>query len=62
MPGAALGGGAIIAGTTFAEFWSGFWAGANHAASFVIVTGAVLGVGLVGWRVAVGVRSNRAGS
>jgi hypothetical protein len=36
--------------------------GDGTAASFVIVTGAVLGVGLVGWRVAVGVRSNRAGS
>ena len=36
--------------------------GGETAASFVIVTGAVLGVGLVGWRVAVGVRSNRAGS
>jgi site-specific recombinase len=47
MLGAALGGGAIIAGTTFAkfwitglglaQFWSGFWAGTNYAASFVIV-------------------------
>lgn len=44
---AAAGGGVVIAGTTFAKFaiaalglsafWSGFWAGANYAASFVIV-------------------------
>ena len=43
----AAGGGAIIAGTTFAKFaiaalgltafWTGFWSGANYAASFVIV-------------------------
>ncbi|RQO56921.1 recombinase [Paucibacter sp. KBW04] len=43
----AAGGGAIIAGTTFVKFlvmalglsalWSGFWAGANYAASFVII-------------------------
>ena len=43
----ALGGGAVIAGTTFAKFailaiglsafWSGFWAGTNYAVSFVIV-------------------------
>jgi site-specific recombinase len=43
----AAGGGVIIAGTTFVKFavlalglsafWSGFWAGANYAASFVIV-------------------------
>jgi site-specific recombinase len=47
MLGAALGGGAIIAGTTFAkfwitglgmaQFWNGFWAGMNYAISFVIV-------------------------
>ncbi|MFZ1437524.1 MAG: DUF3054 domain-containing protein [Candidatus Microthrix subdominans] len=36
--------------------------GDGTAASFVIVTSAVLGVGLIGWRVAVGVRSNSAGS
>ena len=44
---AALGGGAVIAGTTFAKFglaalglaafWSGFWAGVNYAASFVLI-------------------------
>lgn len=43
----ACGGGAIIAGTTFAKFaivalgmtafWTGFWSGANYAISFVIV-------------------------
>ncbi|MCV2350979.1 site-specific recombinase [Paucibacter sp. Y2R2-4] len=43
----AAGGGAIIAGTTFAKFsvvalglsafWSGFWAGANYAMSFLII-------------------------
>lgn len=43
----ALGGGAVIAGTTFAKFWivalglsafwGGFWAGMNYAISFVIV-------------------------
>ena len=43
----ALGGGAVIAGTTFVKFavvalgmtafWSGFWSGANYAASFVII-------------------------
>lgn len=43
----AAGGGAIIAGTTFVKFaiaalgltafWTGFWSGANYAASFVIV-------------------------
>lgn len=43
----AAGGGAVIAGTTFAKFaitalalpafWAGFWAGANYAASFVLV-------------------------
>jgi site-specific recombinase len=43
----ALGGGAVIAGTTFLKFaitalglsafWGGFWAGANYAASFVLV-------------------------
>jgi site-specific recombinase len=43
----AAGGGAVIAGTTFAKFavmalgltafWSGFWAGANYAISFVII-------------------------
>ncbi|MEN9629528.1 MAG: hypothetical protein RJA10_2755, partial [Pseudomonadota bacterium] len=43
----AAGGGAIIAGTTFAKFaiaalgltafWTGFWSGANYAASFLIV-------------------------
>jgi site-specific recombinase len=43
----AAGGGAVIAGTTFAKFaigalgltafWTGFWSGANYAASFVIV-------------------------
>ena len=43
----AAGGGVIIAGTTFVKFavlalglsafWSGFWSGANYAASFVIV-------------------------
>ena len=44
---AALGGGAVIAGTTFAKFlllalglsafWGGLWAGVNYAASFVLV-------------------------
>lgn len=43
----AAGGGVVIAGTTFVKFaiaaiglsafWGGFWAGANYAASFVIV-------------------------
>ncbi|MBB5203523.1 site-specific recombinase [Inhella inkyongensis] len=43
----AAGGGLVIAGTTFIKFaigalalsafWSGFWAGANYAASFVLV-------------------------
>ncbi len=43
----ALGGGAVIAGTTFLKFaiaaigltafWGGFWAGVNYAASFVLV-------------------------
>jgi site-specific recombinase len=43
----AAGGGAVIAGTTFAKFaigalgmtvfWAGFWSGVNYAASFVIV-------------------------
>ena len=43
----AAGGGAIIAGTTFAKFavmalglsafWAGFWSGANYALSFVII-------------------------
>ena len=43
----AAGGGLVIAGTTFVKFaiaaiglsafWGGFWAGANYAASFVIV-------------------------
>lgn len=43
----AGGGGAVIAGTTFAKFaimalglsafWSGFWAGANYALSFVLI-------------------------
>ncbi|MFY7863706.1 site-specific recombinase [Roseateles sp.] len=43
----AAGGGAIIAGTTFAKFtvvaigmsafWTGFWAGANYAMSFLII-------------------------
>ena len=43
----AAGGGAVIAGTTFAKFaiaaiglsafWGGFWAGVNYAASFVLV-------------------------
>ena len=43
----ACGGGAVIAGTTFVKFavmalgmtafWTGFWSGANYAASFVIV-------------------------
>jgi site-specific recombinase len=43
----AAGGGAVIAGTTFLKFavlaiglsafWTGFWSGANYAASFVIV-------------------------
>ncbi len=44
---AAAGGGAVIAGTTFLKFfivalgftafWSGFWAGINYAASFVLI-------------------------
>ncbi|MBK1711199.1 site-specific recombinase [Rubrivivax gelatinosus] len=44
---AAAGGGAVIAGTTYlkfaigalglAAFWNGFWAGANYAASFVLI-------------------------
>jgi site-specific recombinase len=44
---AALGGGAVIAGTTFvkfligalglAAFWAGFWAGINYALSFVVI-------------------------
>ena len=44
---AALGGGAVIAGTTFVKFmllalglsafWGGLWAGANYAVSFVVV-------------------------
>ncbi len=43
----AAGGGAVLAGTTFFKFgivalglpafWSGFWAGANYAASFVVI-------------------------
>ena len=43
----AAGGGAVLAGTTFVKFavaaiglsafWTGFWSGANYAASFVIV-------------------------
>ncbi len=43
----AAGGGAVIAGTTFAKFailavglsafWAGFWSGVNYAASFVLV-------------------------
>jgi len=43
----AAGGGAVIAGTTFVKFavmalslsafWAGFWAGANYAASFVLI-------------------------
>ncbi len=43
----AAGGGAVIAGTTFAKFavmalglsafWAGFWAGANYALSFVVI-------------------------
>lgn len=43
----ALGGGAVIAGTTFAKFaimalglsafWGGFWAGVNYAGSFVAI-------------------------
>ncbi len=47
MLGAAAGGGAVLAGTTFlkffitgiglAAFWSGFWAGVNYAASFVLI-------------------------
>jgi site-specific recombinase len=52
---AAAGGGAVIAATTFVKFaigalalgafWSGFWAGVNYAASFVVVM-------LLGWTVA----------
>ena len=44
---AAVGGGAVIAGTTFAKFgllalglsafWGGLWAGLNYAASFVLI-------------------------
>ncbi len=44
---AALGGGAVIAGTTFVKFmlmalglsafWGGLWAGLNYAASFVVI-------------------------
>ena len=47
MLGKACGGGAVIAGTTFAKFavmalgmtafWTGFWSGASYALSFVIV-------------------------
>jgi site-specific recombinase len=47
MLGAALGGGAVIAGTTFVKFgllalglsafWGGLWAGFNYAASFVLI-------------------------
>ncbi|MBX3636410.1 MAG: recombinase [Rubrivivax sp.] len=43
----AAGGGAVIAGTTFVKFaiaalglsafWTGFWSGANYAASFVLI-------------------------
>ncbi|MDZ7591304.1 MAG: recombinase [Rubrivivax sp.] len=43
----AAGGGAVLAGTTFVKFaiaaiglsafWTGFWSGANYAASFVVV-------------------------
>ncbi|WP_119291665.1 site-specific recombinase [Azohydromonas sediminis] len=52
---AAAGGGAVIALTTFVKFaigalalgafWTGFWAGVNYAASFVVVM-------LLGWTVA----------
>jgi len=47
MLGAAAGGGAVLAGTTFIKFallaiplsafWGGWWAGINYAASFVLV-------------------------
>jgi site-specific recombinase len=47
MLGAAAGGGAVLAGTTFLKFmiaaigltafWAGFWAGINYAASFVLI-------------------------
>jgi site-specific recombinase len=47
MLGRAAGGGAVIAGTTFAKFaiaalglgvfWTGFWSGVNYAASFVLI-------------------------
>lgn len=47
MLGAAAGGGAVIAGTTFLKFavaalgmtvfWTGFWSGVNYAASFVLI-------------------------
>jgi site-specific recombinase len=47
MLGAAAGGGAVLAGTTFMKFfilaigltafWAGFWAGVNYAASFVLI-------------------------
>ena len=47
MLGAAAGGGAVLAATTFIKFavlaiglsafWGGFWAGINYAASFVLV-------------------------
>jgi site-specific recombinase len=47
MLNAALGGGAVIAGTTFVKFmllalglsafWGGLWAGVNYAVSFVVV-------------------------
>ncbi|MDE2628441.1 MAG: site-specific recombinase [Burkholderiales bacterium] len=47
MLGAAAGGGAVLAATTFIKFavlaiglsafWGGFWAGVNYAASFVLV-------------------------
>jgi site-specific recombinase len=47
MLGRAAGGGAVIAGTTMLKFglaalgltafWSGFWAGANYALSFVLI-------------------------
>lgn len=52
---AAAGGGAVIAVTTFVKFavaalalgafWTGFWAGVNYAASFVLIM-------LLGWTVA----------
>jgi site-specific recombinase len=47
MLGRAAGGGAVLAGTTLLKFgvlafgmtafWSGFWAGANYAASFLLI-------------------------